>query len=472
MLIRREDFGDINKLTKGSSKKIWFICDWCGVGTLRSYKNYLKTDKDLCIICQKKEVASRPEVKLKQSKSIKKRWKDSDYREMMSLKLSEGCKKAWDNDDGSRRKFLSENNPMKREEIKEKFSKESSTSIENLKMFLKSIDYEYISRERRKRGGTIIHFKCDKGHIDSRRLDAMLHGARCSYCSPGGSSKGERELQKFIYNLLGEECKFNVKKKLYPLELDILIPNKNIAIEYNGLHWHSEYRGKDKWYHLNKLNQCNQKGIRLIQIFEDEWMNKKDIVKKRLEHILNFSSNSIYARKCEISQISTKEARKFCELHHIQGYGNSSIKIGLIYKDNLVSLMTFSKPSVSKGSKSNDGNCWELNRYCTSCNVVGGFSKLLSHFKNNYEWNKIYSYVDKRWNTGKTYKKLGFYYIGDTKPNYWYGKMIKGEPVRYHRFNFRRDQLEGEGTEKEIMIRNGWNIIWDCGSMKYEINKR
>lgn len=216
--------------------------------------------------------------------------------------------------------------------------------------------------------------------------------------------------------------------------------------------------GKDKQYHLNKTNLCNEKGYRLIQIFEDEWINKRNIVENRLKYILGFSDRKIYARKCTIREIEVKDARKFCENYHIQGYGNSKIKLGLFYGNELVSVMTFSRPNISKGKNKNKDK-WELNRFCSSCSVIGGFSKLLKYFKHHYEWNEIFSYVDIRWNTGKAYEKVGFSFDSYTKPNYWYCRYIKNEPVRYHRFNFRRNLLEGKGTEKEIMLKNGWNIV-------------
>lgn len=142
----------------------------------------------------------------------------------------------------------------------------------------------------------------------------------------------------------------------------------------------------------------------------------------------------------------------------------------MYYEDELVSVMTFSKPNISKGGK-NLPLVWEMNRFCSSCNVIGGMSKFVRYFKENYEWNEIFSYVDRRWNTGQAYIKSGFSFEKYTKPNYWYYKKIKDEYVKYHRYNFRRSEIEGEGTEEEIMLKNGWNKVWDCGSMKFSIKK-
>ena len=471
MLIRRDDFKEIEKLTKGSHKKVWFTCDWCRIGVLQPYKTYLKTKTDLCRNCRNKETATNPEVKKKQSKKNKKKWKDPEYRNMMSIKLSKACKEKWDNDDGTRRELISgDNNPMKRKEIRDKVALSESVSNEEIKTLLSEFNYEFISKKLGLRGGAVITFKCDNGHVDNRRLDAIRHGSRCRYCNYA-SSQGERELREWILSLIdNERVIFNDRQIISPYEIDILIDNK-IGIEYNGLYWHSEDKGKNKKYHLTKTEMCQDKGIRIIHIFEDEWQDKKDIVKNRLSYILKLTNNEkIYARKCKIDEIKTKEAKNFCEINHIQGYGNSKIKLGLYYNDRLVSVMTFSRPNISKGGNPKDKQ-WELNRFCSSCNVIGGFSKLLEYFKNNYDWNCIFSYVDRRWNSGDSYKKIGFELIKTTKPNYWYCKTIKNNPTRVHRFNFRRSLLEGRGTEKEIMKSNGWSRIWDCGSLKYVIYK-
>ncbi|MFW6172642.1 MAG: hypothetical protein ACOC5T_02755, partial [Elusimicrobiota bacterium] len=224
---------------------------------------------------------------------------------------------------------------------------------------------------------------------------------------------------------------------------------------------------KDKKYHLKKLERCQEEGYRLIQIFEDEWINRQDIVKNRLRHIL-YKTKPIYARKCIIKEIDTKTASNFVNKTHIQGYTGSSVKLGAFYNDEIVAVMTFAKLSISKGSKNKD-NQWELSRFCCSVPIVGIASKMLEYFKRNFSWNKIISYSDRRWNTGNLYESIGFKFTSYTKPNYWYFKI--GESKRYHRFNFRKDKLIGEGTEWEIMQKNGYDRIWDCGNAKYVIKQ-
>ena len=249
----------------------------------------------------------------------------------------------------------------------------------------------------------------------------------------------------------------------------------------NGNYWHSEkYKGKK--YHLDKTILSESKGIRLIQIMDDEWMNKKDIVKSKICHILNINRNltKIYARKCFIKEITAKEKKDFLNKNHIQGSDSSCINLGLFTKDNntLISVMTFCKPRKSLGQNSNKYD-YELSRFASDINyvVVGGFSKLFSFFKNNYDWKKIITYADRRWSQGNVYLKNGWIHTHDSKPNYWY--VDKNLKTRHHRYNFRKQVLKDKFpnifdsnlTEFEIMDKTKYFRVWDCGNMVFEYVK-
>jgi hypothetical protein len=267
------------------------------------------------------------------------------------------------------------------------------------------------------------------------------------------------------------------RKTLNGLELDFYIPSSGIAIEVNGNAWHSELFGnKDKKYHINKTEMCHKLGIDLIHIFEDELINKREIVFSRLRNKLKLIKNKIYARKCEIKEVSFSDKKKFLNENHIQGNSIDKIRLGLFYENELVSLMTFSKKRVSLGQKSIENN-WELNRFSSKINynIPGAFSKLLKSFIRLYKPKNIVTYADIRWSgLNKNVYNLDFKYVGVTPPNYWYIK--RGDCLhRSHRFSFRKDVLVKEGydpqkTEWEIMQEKGYDRIWDCGNMKYEYN--
>lgn len=302
---------------------------------------------------------------------------------------------------------------------------------------------------------------------------AHLNGQGCNECGHEIThSSNEIELFEYIKSLLpNEEIKIGDRKIIHPMEIDVYIPSKKLAFEFDGLYWHSENKISDSKYHLKKTVLCNNKGIRLIHIFEDEWILKKDIVKSRIKSILGISDNKISASKCKIKEISSKIANEFIEENHIQGSCQSKYQYGLFYKDELVSVMTFGhlrKNLNGRGGK----NDYELLRFCNklNTNVVGGASKLLSHFIRDYSPETILSYSDKRWNTGNVYKQLGFKWSHDSSPSYFYVVSNRRE----NRYKYRKSELVKEGYSKElsehdIMLRRGIYRIYDCGCKVYKL---
>ena len=292
----------------------------------------------------------------------------------------------------------------------------------------------------------------------------------CTICLPkkSGVSIQEKELKGFIESL-GLKIKDNDRDLIKPFEVDIHIPSKNVAIEYNGIYWHTE-KYVDNDYHLNKTIMANNNNTQMIHIFEDEWINKKDIVKSRIENILGFTKERIYARKCEIREVPTKEKTKFLNDNHIQGAVGSKINLGLYYNDELVSIMTFSSLRKVLGFD-NQENKYELIRFCNKINtsVVGGASRLFKRFVRDYKPKEIISYADRRWSTGNLYDNLNFTYSHNSPPNYYYVVNERRE----HRFKYRKDILIKEGfdknlTEHEIMINRGIYRIYDCGTITYK----
>ena len=252
-------------------------------------------------------------------------------------------------------------------------------------------------------------------------------------------------------------------------EIDVYIPSLNLGIEYNGLHWHSERLGKDKNYHLDKLNKCNEQGIKLIQIFEDEWINHREICESKLKQICGLNRNpKIFARKCKVVEITDKnEVYEFLDKNHIQGRTGFTIALGAYYNNELVGVMTFKKEK---------NGYWDLNRFATDINhqCIGIGGKLFKHFIRNYSFIEIKSFADRRWTTDPTnnlYTKLGFEFDSYVPPTYWYYK--DGEIIRHHKFGFRKQILHKRYglplglKESEMAERLGYTRIWDCGLIKY-----
>jgi hypothetical protein len=307
------------------------------------------------------------------------------------------------------------------------------------------------------------------GEINQRPFD-HLRGFGCFKCA-NLESKKENEiytfLKQYFYNVeQGNRIILNGK------ELDIYIPSKQLAIEYNGLRWHSEEFGKNKWYHLNKTLECNKQNIKLLQIFEDEYLNNSEIVLNKLKHILKIDNNlpKIMGRKCSIEVINKDIAKDFLNSYHIQGFAPSTVYLGAMYDSQLIAVMTF-KVENKNSLK------WELNRFASDyhfiCQGIGG--KLFNYFIKNYNPIEIKSFADRRWTVDvndNLYTKLGFKLEKALNPDYEY--ILKSNPTnRLHKFNFRKQLLNKKYnlsldlSETEMVKELGYVKIWNCGLFKF-----
>lgn len=288
-------------------------------------------------------------------------------------------------------------------------------------------------------------------------------------------SKSENEIVEYIKSIGITNIEQTYRK--LGTEIDIFLPEYSIGIEFNGLYWHSEYAGnKNRNYHIDKTNICTKNGIRLIHIFEDEWLNKKLIVQSKLKHILHKSDNKrIYAKKCTIKTISSKEKGEFLNKNHIQGNDNANILLGLFYESKLISILTMSHLRISLGSKNSNDTEYELVRFASDINytVVGACGKLIKHFIKNNNVSFIISYADLRYTNPikNIYKELKFVLKSQSRPNYFYLDNYK---TRLHRFGFTKQKLIKLGNDKnltewEIMQTLGYDRIWDCGSLKFKL---
>jgi hypothetical protein len=291
-----------------------------------------------------------------------------------------------------------------------------------------------------------------------------------------GRSSYERELLTMFQNW-GLDVKKNDRTEIYPNEIDFFFPQQRIGIEFCGLYYHSqialEARNQSgRGYHLFKLNKCKEKNIRLITIFEDEWLNGKDIVIRRLKHLFGLSERGASARQCSIRIINEKESRNFLNRYHIQGNANGScIRYGAYHTNNLVGVMTFSKPRLALGGNSSN-DTYELLRFSTDGTIHSGLaSKMFKSLLREYKPKMVISYADRRWSTGELYFHLGFFLENINDPNYWY--LDPRKTKRHHRFMFRKkvivEKMGGDSnlSEWENMKKMNFDRIWDCGTLKF-----
>jgi len=362
--------------------------------------------------------------------------------------------------------------PLHNIDLKDRMIKSLRKTIMN--KYLKYYeDYDVISLNLEEKKYLMM---CEKGHefeisyvlLNSRRRSNTL---LCTKCNPILKSVSGLEIDflNYIKSNYDKTILNNKRNIIKPLELDIYLPDLKLAFEFNGLYWHNELYKSDR-YHLNKTEKCEEKDIQLIHIYEDDWKYKQNIVKSMILNKLGKTPNKIYARKTQIKEINdNKLIREFLDNNHIQGFVGSSVKLGLYYENELVSLMTFGKNRLGIGViKKYD---FELLRFCNklNTNIVGGASKLFKYFIKNYDPKKIVSYADRSWSKGNLYDNLNFNRSHTTKPGYHY--IVDG--VRRHRYNYRKQTLVKDGydanrTEHDIMLERGIYRINNSGHICFE----
>ena len=371
-------------------------------------------------------------------------------------------------------------NPVHSEQIKKRiFKKNYQRILERIKDYVVPLftedEYHGWKNENygRKYKWKCVRCGCEfEQHFHSTNFaDDSFYIPQCPSCFPkeGGVSMEEKDFILFLKEIYHGEIIENSRLIIQPFELDVYLPELKIAFEFDGLYWHSEKK-KDSKYHLEKTEECERNGIRLVHVFEDEWIRQKNIVKDRICSIVGAVRQRIYARKCIVKEIDSSTSNEFLNMNHLQGGDKSPIRYGLFYNDELVSVMTFGKPRFNKNYD------WELVRFASKIGmqVVGGASKLLARFGNEH-CGSIISYADRRYSDGKLYESIGFSKIACSAPNYFWIIGMK----RYSRYQCQKHKLPAllgdlyneNLSEAENMQLNGYYRIYDCGNIVYSLNK-
>jgi very-short-patch-repair endonuclease len=329
----------------------------------------------------------------------------------------------------------------KKEEVFDKFGVELTSTFT-----------EYISDKKS------LNFKCSTCDFTFVSDLAYARSLFCKLCNP--RSRQQTELTKFVQSL-GFDVVLDTRKIIDPKEIDIWIPKLGIGVEYDGFYFH---RNKDD---SKKYAIAEENGIRIIRVFEDEYKYKPQIVLSRIRAVLGKVDNKVYARQCTVVELSNTESNLFFESTHIQGNVGATAKYGLMYNGEIVSAMSFGKPRYDKVSQ------WELLRFSNKLDtiVVGGASKLFSHFVKEHDPESIVSYCDVRYGSGNLYEVLGFKYNHTTQANYFYYK----NGIRHSRVKFQKHKLpellkyfDETLSESENMSYNGYIKIYDNGNKVYK----
>ena len=310
----------------------------------------------------------------------------------------------------------------------------------------------------------VLWWVCEKGHEWQSRVNNRVHGRGCPRCASAGSSKPEYEINEFLESL-GLTTQMHHRQIADSYEYDVTVPEKKVAIEFNGLYWHSE-KFKARNYHRDKTLAAEKAGWRVIHVWEDDWRDKPEVVKKMLARKLGVSKEGrVNARSLGVRDAPVAGSNALLEANHIQGTGRGSVRLGLYRGDELVAVALFLRRRSGE---------WELTRYGSSCIVRGGFSKLLTAFVKNREFDRLVTFSDTTVSDGGLYEQLGFVRDGVIAPDYQY--VVNG--TREHKFNYRlkrfRDDPELDHrdglTEKQLAELNGLTRVYDAGKVRWTLD--
>lgn len=279
-------------------------------------------------------------------------------------------------------------------------------------------------------------------------------------------SQQEIDLYFYMSNLAPDDhWEHSNRSIMAPYEIDMVNHTKKLAVEFCGVYWHAESSsGKGSRYHFDKYKACADKGYKLITVFCRDDENK---IKSLIKSLMG-QSEKIYARKCRVEEINRSIAKQFHEDHHLSGPAGAKHHLGLFREDELVMVLSMG------AARFNNAFEYECTRMTSHSNysIVGGASKLFSHFIKTYKPKSMITYADLRFGDGSVYPKCGFTYQGITPPNYWY--FHRTDYTLRSRVQFQKHKLptllekfDHNKTEFANMVENGWDRIWDCGNAVY-----
>jgi hypothetical protein len=317
----------------------------------------------------------------------------------------------------------------------------------------------YVSRQQQ-----YLEFKCNLCEtVQPKTLQAFERGSRCYKCFPASKSNWELDVFSFVQSLCDDAISGD-RSILSPKEIDVYVPSKRLGVECHGLYWHSEGspRGSlDKHSHLEKHRLAAEKQVKLLQIFQDEWRDKRIICESLIRHRLGMSLRRIGARKLRLDALDVDRRKQFFETSHIAGDVPSTRAWALFDGETVVAALSIRHPRQAHKYT----NTMEIARFCTApfVSIPGGLNRLMgvamTHVK-EIGATQLLTYVDRRIGDGHGYEQCEFKRTGETGIDYFYTDNF----LRYDRFKFRAQE---DMTESDVARNAGVSKIYGCGSYVY-----
>lgn len=448
---------------KNKNSEIEYMCSNCGLSDIKKYSLIVARQKKFCIDCtigdrklMLEEVKKRLEEKNLQLISDFSKYKlSTTVLEFKCIKCSDIIKTSVCHI--SRANWLCPtcSPPMQRISEKTRASELYLVGVCNDRKIEMISDYEDYKNKF-----SVMSFRClEKNHIfDDIFVNVISRTHGCTKCNP--KSIQETEIFDFVRSIAPDAIQ-SCRTLIAPKEVDIFVPSANLAIEFNGLYWHSE-KQKEKDYHLRKTKECAAAGATLLHIWEDQWSDetKREILKSMIRYRLNAVTEKIGARKCKVVRFDkNNQFKNFFEENHISGHVQSTKAFALLFENEIVACLSVRKPFHKKWSK-----FMEIARFAIKKNatIPGGFQRLLKEAIADLplDRNGLLTYADLSHGDGGVYVRSGFEQEGSTDLDYWYTDFVQ----RFNRFKFRAQPGK---TEKEVTEEAGVCKIFGCGSNRF-----
>jgi len=308
-----------------------------------------------------------------------------------------------------------------------------------------------------------------------------MTGSGCPSCArEATSSRGEQEVADWIAGL-GVDVVRNDRCVLDGLEIDIWIPEHRLGVEFHGAYWHNDLTMPHPRLHEVKSRRAAQCGIDLFTVWDFDWERRPAIIQRMIRHRLGMTGgHAIHARQCRLEKTTTSRANAFYRVSHIQGGGGSANQhYGLWLGERMVACMSFAQGASRRG-KTGNGE-WELLRYATDGLVRGGASRLFRAFVRECDPERVWSYSDRQFFSGRLYGQIGFIEDGEVRADYRVYHQPSG--ALWHKSSWKRanipkrlqelgidekyDPASDPRTEREMQALAGVMRIMDAGKIRW-----
>lgn len=311
-----------------------------------------------------------------------------------------------------------------------------------------------------------VEIVCPRHGVFEQTPDSHIQGKGCWHCgveerfevSKTSKSAPEETVAQTLRDL-GCEITRGYLPGSTKWHYDVIVESHKLVVEFNGTYWHSYPRTR-RGAHYHKRKHAEERGYRLVTIWEDDWRFKRDRMVALLRRMINGPDTKIGARQTTVVAVPRSTAKKFHEDYHVQGFRVSSADqhYGLYDGRDLVAVASFDSSGL-------------LHRYTVldGLSIAGGLLKCVKAFRRDHGPLPITTYCDRDQFTGSVYRAAGFQLVGSGLTMTY---VVKGERQRRERYMKHKlpdvfADVDVARREIDICADNGVFACWNSGTDKF-----